>query len=136
MNNPVVALALGLLFGVLFAFRESKPWVKACAFLFTVVFIGALFFLSQQKPAEKNEEKWPLESCGGNEWFRASKSERLKACDEFASKRIAGAGTHFSADEYHDAITSYYSTGGDRNKSVRWVASVGHFRICLHKRQK
>ena len=135
MNNTVVALALGLLFGVLFAFRESKSWVKACAFFSTVGIIGVLFFISQQQPAQENEHKWPLAMCGRNEWVSATKSEKLKACEEFESKRIAGAASHFSANEYYDAITSYYSTGGDRAKSVQWVASV-HTNVWAEHRGK
>jgi hypothetical protein len=47
----------------------------------------------------------------------------MMVCEVFASNRLAGNNTDYSAGDYFDAINSYYDSGGDKSKSVKWVAS-------------
>ena len=129
MNSPLVWVSLGLFFGVLFSFQNSRPLVKSIAFTSVLVLIGFLVYVDQRGPVETEAIDWGLGWGGASEWRNATEEERMKLCEEFSVEKISGSQTDFTAEEYLKAIDRYYNTGGDRAKSVRWIAGTSSYSI-------
>ena len=129
MQRPVVWVALGLFFGVLFSVQNSRPLVKSIAFTSVLVLIGFLIYVDLRGPVETKAHDYGLSWGGASEWRNATKDERMKLCEEFSAKRMAGSRTDFTAEEYSKFIDRYYNTDGDRHKSVQWVARHSSYLI-------
>ena len=127
MTSPVVWVALGLFFGVLFSFQNSRPLVKSTAFTLVLLLIGLLIYVDLRGPVETKANDYGLSWGGAFEWQNATKDERMKLCEEFSAKRTAGSQTDLTAEEYLKAIDRYYNTGGDQGKSVQWIASTSSY---------
>jgi hypothetical protein len=127
MHTPQFWIFLGLFVGLVISFRESRSSVRIIAFTCFFLIVGLAAISGRRGSLPEKEVKWPLESCGGNDWIQASLKDRMMVCEVFASNRLAGNNTDYSAGDYFDAINSYYDSGGDKAKSVKWVADTAVF---------